>query len=132
MQKVRVKQRKAPAATSLPKEAGFFVDTHGASSDDGHSDNAGSEVEPMPKDETEEKLERLLFGDTAGFHDALREHDVEGMELVLRDSGSEDGKGDGEEEEGGLEGVDDADVRLILFFRVELRSIEIFADMVFF
>ncbi|KKZ68033.1 hypothetical protein EMCG_06243 [[Emmonsia] crescens] len=110
MQKVRVKHRKAPAATSLPKEAGFFVDTHGASSDDGHSDNAGSGDEPMPKDETEEKLERLLFGDTAGFHDALREHDVEGMELVLRDSGSEDGKGDGEEEEGGLEGVDDADL----------------------
>ncbi|KLJ09776.1 hypothetical protein EMPG_14809 [Blastomyces silverae] len=110
MQKVRVKQKRAPAATSLPTDAGFFVDTHGASEDDDLIDNASSEDEPMPKDETEEKLERLLFGDAAGFHDALREHEVEGMELVPRDSGSEDGEGGGEEEEGGLEHVDDADL----------------------
>ncbi|PGH00815.1 U3 small nucleolar RNA-associated protein 18 [Blastomyces parvus] len=110
MQKVRVKQKRAPAATSLPTDAGFFVDTHGTSEDDDLIDNASSEDEPMPKDETEEKLERLLFGDAAGFHDALREREVEGMDLVPRDSGSEDGERDGEEEEGGLEHVDDADL----------------------
>ncbi|KAL2389601.1 hypothetical protein RJ035_002078 [Blastomyces gilchristii] len=116
MQKVRVER--AAAAASLPRDAGFFIDTHGASEDDGLVDNASSEDEPMPKDETEEKLERLLFGDAAGFHDALREHEVEGMELVPRD-GNEDGEGGGEEEggeeeggeeEGGLEHVDDADL----------------------
>ncbi|OJD27821.1 hypothetical protein ACJ73_00771 [Blastomyces percursus] len=110
MQKVHVKQKKAPAAASLPADAGFFVDTHGASEDDDLVDDASSEDEPTPKDETEEKLERLLFGDAAGFHDALREHEVEGMELVTRDSGSEDGEGGGEEKEGGLEHVDDADL----------------------
>ncbi|KAL2367822.1 hypothetical protein RJZ57_007815, partial [Blastomyces gilchristii] len=97
MQKVRVER--AAAAASLPRDAGFFIDTHGASEDDGLVDNASSEDEPMPKDETEEKLERLLFGDAAGFHDALREHEVEGMELVPRD-GNEDGEGGGEEEGG--------------------------------
>ncbi|OJD10732.1 hypothetical protein AJ78_08334, partial [Emergomyces pasteurianus Ep9510] len=110
MQKVRLKQQNRPSTTSLQKGAGFFVDTHGTSDDDGLSHDASSEDEQMPKDETEEKLERLLFGDTAGFHDALKEHDVEGMELVRRDSGSEDEEGTGEGEDGGLEAVDDADL----------------------
>lgn len=61
------------------------------------------------KDETEEKLERLLFGDDAGFHEALKSHRTPGtMDLVLQaDSDEEEGDG---EEEGGLDDVADADV----------------------
>ncbi|KAJ9199581.1 hypothetical protein DTO164E3_4466 [Paecilomyces variotii] len=61
------------------------------------------------KDETEEKLERLLFGDDAGFHEALKSHRTPGtMDLVLQaDSDEEEGEG---EEEGGLDDVADADL----------------------
>lgn len=119
-QKVRVKQKKpAAAASALPTiEAGFFVDTHGASDGDDFADNAISESEQIPKDATEETLERLLFGDAAGFHDALRDRDAGAMEIALRDGASEGGDGGVEEEEaqeeGGLEHVDDADVGFYL------------------
>ncbi|KAG5289372.1 U3 snoRNA associated protein [Histoplasma ohiense] len=115
-QKVHVKQKKPPAAASaLPTtEAGFFVDTHGASDGDDFADNAISESEQIPKDATEERLERLLFGDAAGFHDALRDRDAGAMEIALRDGASEGEDGGVEEEEaqeeGGLEHVDDADL----------------------
>ncbi|KAJ9384570.1 hypothetical protein DTO063F5_4640 [Paecilomyces variotii] len=61
------------------------------------------------KDETEEKLERLLFGDDAGFHEALKSHRTPvTMDLVLQaDSDEEEGEG---EEEGGLDDVADADL----------------------
>ncbi|PGH19048.1 hypothetical protein AJ79_00082 [Helicocarpus griseus UAMH5409] len=107
-QKVRVRQKKA---TSQPKETTTFVeDTHRASDydDDGSENESGGEDEPMPKDETEEKLERLLFGDTAGFRDALREWEGEGMELVL--ASEEEGEGEDEEGEEGMEGIDDSDL----------------------
>lgn len=66
------------------------------------------------KDETEEKLEKLLFGDDAGFHDALKSHQTRGTwDLVLQD---ESDKSEGEdEEEDGLENVADADVSGLLF-----------------
>ncbi|EEH47730.2 uncharacterized protein PADG_03814 [Paracoccidioides brasiliensis Pb18] len=115
MQKVRLKQKKAPstATTLQSKEEAFFIDTQGALEGDLASESGSDHDEPMPKDETEEKLERLLFGDANGFHDALREHDAEGMELVLAGGSGSEGaqeKGEGGEEEEGLEGVDDADL----------------------
>ena len=58
------------------------------------------------KDEAEEELERLVFGDEAGFREGLR------------DLGSEDEDQDEDAGEGavrtGLEGLDDADVGHIL------------------
>ncbi|KAL1866954.1 U3 snoRNP protein [Paecilomyces lecythidis] len=63
----------------------------------------------LEKDETEEKLERLLFGDDAGFHEALKSHRTPGaMDLVLRDASDEE-EGEGEDEEG-LDDVSDADL----------------------
>lgn len=67
------------------------------------------------KDDTERKLEKLLFGDDEGFHEALknqRGHEV--MDLALQsDDGEDSGEGNNDEIEGedrGLEDVPDADV----------------------
>jgi U3 small nucleolar RNA-associated protein 18 len=68
--------------------------------------------DPLEKDEVEEELERLVFGDEDGFK--------RGLQLQARD-GLEDASGEDEEQEPeipdgndrsdeGLEGVDDADV----------------------
>ena len=53
------------------------------------------------KDETEQELERLVFGDSAGFREGLRD-----FALDRQESESEDG----EDAAVGLEGLDDADV----------------------
>lgn len=54
--------------------------------------------EQSEKDETEIELERLVFGDSAGFRDGLK-----GSALALRE-------GEESEEGTGLDGLDDADV----------------------
>jgi len=65
------------------------------------------------KDDTELELEKLVFGDDAGFHNALRtfEDGAVASNSTLPYSGDEEEEGDqapGEAE--GLEGVNDADV----------------------
>lgn len=61
------------------------------SSDIAEPHNRDSSSSPPPKDEVEEKLEKLLFGDHEGFQDALNNYEgAEAMDLV---SG---GEGDGE------------------------------------
>jgi U3 small nucleolar RNA-associated protein 18 len=62
----------------------------------------------VEKDETEEKLEKLIFGDEAGFIDSLKE-DVAGREL-FRPSTFSDEEEHAEMDED-LEGVADEDVR---------------------
>jgi len=52
----------------------------------------------LEKDETEVELERLIFGDSAGFRDGLKD-------VALVDEEDEEDTG-----AGGLEGLDDADV----------------------
>jgi U3 small nucleolar RNA-associated protein 18 len=69
--------------------------------------DAGSDVEfvtdgDMEKDEAEEELERLVFGDSEGFREGLKD-------FKLNDEDAEEGE-DGDAQ-GGLEGLDDADVR---------------------
>ena len=54
--------------------------------------------EELEKDETEVELERLIFGDSAGFRDGLED-------VALVDEEDEE-----DTEVGGLEGLDDADV----------------------
>lgn len=73
---------------------------------DGDSDPSDDE-EPIGKDETEERLEKLIFGDEAGFLDSLRTHDT-GKEL-LRISGSES-EASGQAEDQELADVADEDV----------------------
>lgn len=82
--------------------------------DVGENDTNGSASEDiMEKDETEEKLERLLFGDSEGFHSALKEREVSTSNgLVLADgSDSGDGLRDGGDSEDDLADVPDEDVR---------------------
>ncbi|EFQ98990.1 U3 small nucleolar RNA-associated protein 18 [Nannizzia gypsea CBS 118893] len=66
----------------------------------------------MEKDETEDELERLLFGDSEGFHSALREREQAGSkELVLAD-GSEtaEGLGVGDDSDDDLANVPDEEL----------------------
>jgi hypothetical protein len=72
-----------------------------------------SSPDPMEKDEAEEELERLVFGNESGFRDALKSRKPVNRELaLLEDNEAEDGEtqSDGEE---GLGDVDDADVGFV-------------------
>lgn len=64
-------------------------------SDISESPNREGSASPPPKDEVEEKLEKLLFGDHEGFQDALRNY--EGAEAMDLEYGGED---DGEKDAG--------------------------------
>jgi hypothetical protein len=64
--------------------------------------------EVTEKDEMEEKLEKLIFGDEAGFLDSLKA-DTTGQELLrISSPGEEDEQ---RESDGDFEGVADEDVR---------------------
>lgn len=68
--------------------------------------DAGSDVEfvtngDLEKDEAEEELERLVFGDSEGFREGLKD-------FKLNDEDAEEGEDS--DAQGGLEGLDDADV----------------------
>ena len=64
----------------------------------------------MEKDKTEIQLEKLVFGDTAGFHESLKSHDLGVTSTSL--SGGKGGQLDAHDEqvERVLEDIDDADV----------------------
>lgn len=73
--------------------------THIASDDDVDNDPGIESESEVEKSETEEELERLVFGDVDGFRTNLKGFESEQVEL------------DGTANEGtGLEGLDDADV----------------------
>lgn len=72
---------------------------------DGSDD--GSDVEfvtdgGIEKDAAEEELERLVFGDSEGFREGLRDFNLDDQETKEDDSENDS--------EGGLAGLDDADV----------------------
>ena len=73
----------------------------------------GSDVEfvteaELEKDEAEEELERLVFGDSEGFREGLRDFKLDD------DEAEEDGD---DSDASGLEGMDDADVSYSLYMR---------------
>jgi len=73
----------------------------------------GSDVEfvteaELEKDEAEEELERLVFGDSEGFREGLRDFKLDD------DEAEEDGA---DSDASGLEGMDDADVSCSLHMR---------------
>ncbi|DAA78937.1 TPA_exp: Uncharacterized protein A8136_2722 [Trichophyton benhamiae CBS 112371] len=74
--------------------------------------NGIAQDEIMEKDETEDELERILFGDSEGFHSALKEREqASSKELVLADgSDSAEGLGEGGESEDDLANVPDEDL----------------------
>lgn len=68
--------------------------------------------DPMEKNETEVELEKLVFGDDAGFLEGLRSHGQEVSQLDLGQlEESKDVDTDDVEDEG-LEGIADADVKI--------------------
>lgn len=74
--------------------------------------NGIAQDEIMEKDETEDELERILFGDSEGFHSALKEREqASSKELVLADgTDSAEGLGEGGDSEDDLANVPDEDV----------------------
>ena len=66
--------------------------------------------DPMGKDETELELEKLVFGDEAGFHEGLRSH-REGAFPTKLGVDTEDEEDTAQDKDQGLEGLDDGDVR---------------------
>jgi U3 small nucleolar RNA-associated protein 18 len=71
----------------------------------------GSDVEfvteaELEKDEDEEELERLVFGDSEGFREGLRDFKL--------DDGEDEEDGEASDAQDGLEGMDDADVCFLL------------------
>ena len=96
---------KAPRSTKTglpqkPAPNGLQERIRGAESDDS-----------MDKDETEERLEKLIFGDDAGFLDALKRPDYGNSQLVLHEDPSAEGSTEQLDEEN-LEDVADEDVRM--------------------
>lgn len=96
----------------LAKDAGAFQQSTPPTHDEfpGDGDHLNSD-DPMAKDETEVELEKLVFGDCTGFLEGLKAHrqaparsDFEQLEV------GEDADPD-VEEDGGLEGIADADVK---------------------
>ncbi|EEP76098.1 conserved hypothetical protein [Uncinocarpus reesii 1704] len=76
-----------------------------------------SSDERLQKDETEEQLEKLLFGDSEGFYDAIKEHKRPSDALVLREDseagGEEEGEKAAEDDAESIDyfaGLDDADL----------------------
>lgn len=123
MPKTGVKQKKAQkvkTSTRSPFENASTIPKHIQDDSDVEMDGERSveEDEAPEKDEAEKKLERMLFGDDEGFQGALRSQQDRGMmALTTQSDGESAGEEDGESDDGddkGLEGVDDADVRIYL------------------
>ncbi|KAI9673935.1 MAG: hypothetical protein M1817_002141 [Caeruleum heppii] len=80
--------------------------THHGSSAESDPDDVGDD--PMEKDETEEALERLVFGDEVGFKEGLKTHTWEkGPHRPTEESPSDEEDVAEGKNEGELEGVDD-------------------------
>lgn len=78
-------------------------------------DDTSSDEEDLPeKDETEKKLERMLFGDDEGFMGALKNQQerAAGMQLTLHsdDESGSAGEGEADEEDRNVEDMADEDV----------------------
>lgn len=68
--------------------------------------------DPTEKDQTEVELEKLVFGDDAGFLEGLQSHgqEVPRLDLGQLEESTNVGTDDGEDD--GLEGIADADVKI--------------------
>ena len=75
------------------------------------NNDAESNDDPMDKDAAEEELEKLVFGDDAGFREGLRAHTQQGPTFGgVERHGSEDEEHQESAGEDDLEAADDADV----------------------
>jgi U3 small nucleolar RNA-associated protein 18 len=96
------------------------------------SDAEMVEEDDIPeKDDVEERLEKLLFGDDEGFQAALKSHGPQGTTDLVLASDQEDGEGENEDEQN-MDDVADADVSFVYtvldvtFFIDEIVSIALF------
>jgi hypothetical protein len=103
-----------PSATKTKPSRVVVKEPESSSDDDefnGFSEPQNEEAE-YERDSEEEELERLVFGDAAGFRKGVKafktsEELAKGKELVLADAAGEIGTG--------LEAIDDADVCLCVY-----------------
>lgn len=88
--------------------------------------------DPMEKDETEVELEKLVFGDDAGFREALNSYN-EGASPTKLEANAEDHQNAAQVSDGeqGLQGVDDADVRNLVMLLAPSNKILIGALALF-
>lgn len=78
----------------------------------------------IEKDETEVELEKLVFGDDAGFHEGLRSYN-EGAFPTQLEANAEDQQNTAQvsDEEQGLQGVEDEDVRALVMLLAPCNKI---------
>lgn len=77
------------------------------------SDAEMDEEDNIPeKDDVEERLEKLLFGDDESFQAALKSHGPQGTTDLVLASDQEDGEGENEDEQN-MDDVADADVSFV-------------------
>lgn len=75
------------------------------------SDAAYKSDVSMEKDETERELEKLVFGDDAGFHEGLKLHGQKSYPSAGKSKDLIPQKSNKDSEEEDIEGVQDSDVR---------------------
>lgn len=123
---VAQKQKKAPkvktSSRSPFESANVMTQDHSDVEMDNDAEEDADEEVVREKDETEKKLERMLFGDDEGFQGALKSQQDRGLmawgAMSDDESAREGEEGEGsDEEEKELGDVDDSDVcRLDRFF----------------
>ena len=69
--------------------------------------------DPMEKDDTEVELEKLVFGDDAGFHEGLKFHQSTFSKDLDTNAEDQQDAARPSDEAHGLQAVDDADVRTL-------------------
>ncbi|KAL1961835.1 hypothetical protein VTN77DRAFT_1004 [Rasamsonia byssochlamydoides] len=111
----RVKEKVREAKSSARTAASPFEENRHEEEDDFDRDqdhNEPSDEEVPEKDETEKRLEKLLFGDDEGFHEALKSHRRRQSTDIAMRSGDEDASEDdeGAEDDQDMDDVADADL----------------------
>jgi len=95
---VKVQKTRKPTQSSKIQARKSEIYSHDSSADESYSE----------KDETEKRLEKLVFGDEAGFLASIKSHQPENAQLILTD-GWEDHPEDQDEDD--LDNAPDGDVR---------------------
>jgi hypothetical protein len=109
------------ATTKLGTSSTALIQTEYPEDDDVLS----SEESEEEKDETELELEKLVFGDDAGFREALKSQAGEELDSSDGDSSDRDGGDIGEEaDEAGLDGIEDEAVRTSNFHEMHFYLVQ--------
>lgn len=117
MSRVKKKTREVKSSAPFEEDRSIARQFHDEEEDDvshdeDHNEPSDDEKEVPEPDETEKKLEKLVFGDDEGFHEALKSHRSRQTADIDMMSGDEDASEDDEsaEDEQDMDDVPDADV----------------------